>query len=42
MAYANAQTPQNRLAAIAGVAAIHAGIGAILIYGLATGSFVTA
>ena len=40
MAYANAQTPQNRLAAIAGVAAIHAGIGAILIYGLATGSFV--
>jgi len=40
MAYANAQTPQNRIAAIAGVAAIHAGIGAILIYGLATGSFV--
>lgn len=39
MAYANAQTPQNRVAAIAGVAAIHAGIGAILIYGLATGSF---
>jgi len=39
MAYANAQTPQNRIAAIAGVAAIHAGIGAILIYGLASGEF---
>lgn len=39
MAYAYANQPQNRAAAIAGVAAIHAGLGALLIYGLATGSF---
>ncbi len=39
MAYATAKTPQSRITAIAGVAAIHAGIGAILIYGLASGEF---
>lgn len=36
MAYANAQRPQNRATAIAAVVGIHAGLGALLIYGLAT------
>ncbi|GAB5347973.1 energy transducer TonB [Alteriqipengyuania sp. 357] len=39
MAYAYANQSQNRLPAIAAVAGIHAGIGALLIYGLATGEF---
>lgn len=39
MAYAYANQPQNRATAIVAVAGIHAGIGALLIYGLATGGF---
>ena len=39
MAYAYTKQSQNRLPAILGVAGIHAGIGALLIYGLASGEF---
>ncbi|MEL7728873.1 TonB family protein [Citromicrobium bathyomarinum] len=39
MAYATANTPQNRMTAIVTVGAIHAGLGALLIYGLTTGGF---
>ena len=39
MAYAYANQPKNRATAIVAVAGIHAGIGALLIYGLATGEF---
>lgn len=39
MAYAYANQPQNRATAIVAVAGIHAGLGALLIYGLTTGGF---
>ena len=39
MAYTYANQTQNRLPAILGVAGVHAGIGALLIYGLASGEF---
>jgi len=37
MAYAYAQKPQNRATAIAAVVGVHVGLGALLVYGLATG-----
>ncbi|MBB3033315.1 energy transducer TonB [Alteriqipengyuania lutimaris] len=39
MAYGYAHQPRNRMTAIVAVAGIHAGIGALLIYGLTTGGF---
>ncbi|MBH1944659.1 TonB family protein [Erythrobacter sp. YJ-T3-07] len=39
MAYTYANQTQNRLPAILGVAGVHAGLGALLIYGLASGEF---
>ncbi|MBD58909.1 MAG: hypothetical protein CL808_02135 [Citromicrobium sp.] len=39
MAYAYANQPKNRMTAIVTVAGIHAGLGALLIFGLTTGEF---